>query len=247
MNYRMLVAVAALCVSGVVSAAEIRLLAAGATQEICSALIPAFESATGHKVVASWAGTVDIKKRIAAGEVFDAVIVGAVEVDTFIAQGKFVSGSRVDLMKSGVGIAIRAGASKPDIRSADALGKTLIDAKSIAYSTGPSGVYVAKLLERMGIAEQVKSKVITAKTGVRVGTLVARGEAEIGFQQVSELIHEAGIDYVGPLPGDLQNITVYSAGIHGQGGQPEAVKALINFLVTPAGGAVIRKNGMDPA
>ena len=247
MNYRMLVAVAALCVSGVVSAAEIRLLAAGATEEICSALIPAFESATGHKVVASWAGTVDIKKRIAAGEVFDAVIVGAAEVDTFIAQGKVVSGSRVDLMKSGVGIAIRAGASKPDIRSADALRKMLIDAKSIAYSTGPSGVYVAKMLERMGIAEQVKSKVITAKTGVRVGTLVARGEAEIGFQQASELIHESGIEYVGPLPGDLQNITVYSAGIHSQGGQPEAAKALVSFLDTPAAGAVIRKNGMDPA
>ena len=247
MNYRMLVAVAALCVSGVVSAAEIRLLAAGATEEIGSELIPAFESATGHKVVASWVGTVDIRKRLAAGEVFDAVIVGAAEVDIFIAQGKVVSGSRVDLMKSGVGIAIRAGALKPDIRSADALRKTLIDAKSIAYSTGPSGVYVAKLLERMGIADQVKSKVITAKTGVRVGTLVARGEAEIGLQQVSELIHESGIEYVGPLPGDLQNITVYSAGIHSQGGQPEAAKALINFLAAPAAGVVIRKNGMDPA
>ena len=247
MNYRMLVAVAALCVSGVVSAAEIRLLAAGATEEIGSELIPAFESATGHKVVASWVGTVDIRKRLAAGEVFDAVIVGAAEVDIFIAQGKVVSGSRVDLMKSGVGIAIRAGALKPDIRSADALRKTLIDAKSIAYSTGPSGIYVAKLIERMGIAGQVKSKVMTAKTGVRVGTLVARGEVEIGFQQVSELIHESGIEYVGPLPGDLQNITVYSAGIHSQGGQPEAAKALINFLAAPAAGVVIRKNGMDPA
>jgi len=246
MNHRMLVAVAALCISGGVSAAEIRLLAAGATEEICSALLPAFESATGHKVVASWAGTVDIKKRIEAGEVFDAVIVGAAEVDAFIAQGKVVAGSRVDLMKSGVGVAVRAGASKPDIRSAEALKKTLVDAKSIAYSTGPSGVYVAKMLERMGIAEQVKSKVMMAKTGVRVGTLVARGEVEIGFQQVSELIHESGIEYVGPLPGDLQSITVYSAGIHSQGGQPAAAKALVNFLATPTAGAVIRKNGMDP-
>jgi molybdate transport system substrate-binding protein len=246
MNYRRLVAVAALCIGGVVSAAEIRLLAAGATEEICSELIPAFESATGHKVVASWAGTADIKKRIAAGEVFDAVIVGAVEVDIFIAQGKVVSGSRVDLMKSGVGVAVRAGASKPDIRSAEALRKTLIDARSIAYSTGPSGVYVAKLLERMGIAEQVKSKVMTAKTGERVGTLVARGEAEIGFQQVSELIHDSGIQYLGPLPGDLQSITVYSAGIHSQGGQPAAAKALVDFIVTPAAAAVIKKNGMDP-
>jgi molybdate transport system substrate-binding protein len=146
-----------------------------------------------------------------------------------------------------VGVAVRAGALKPDIRSADALRKTLIDAKSIAYSTGPSGVHVAKLLERMGIAERVKSKVITAKTGVRVGTLIARGEAEIGFQQVSELMHDAGIEYVGPLPGDLQSITVYSAGIHSQAGQPEAAKAWVNFISTPAAGAVIRKNGMDPA
>ncbi len=247
MNYRRLVAVAALCIGGVVSAAEIRLLAAGATEEICSELIPAFESATGHKVVTSWAGTVEIKKRIAAGEVFDAVIVGALEVDAFIAQGKVVSGSRVDLMKSGVGVAVRVGAPKPDIRSADALRKTLIDARSIAYSTGPSGVYVTKLFERMGIAEQVKSKVMTAKTGVRVGTLVARGEAEIGFQQVSELIHDSGIEYVGPLPGDLQSITVYSAGIHSQSGQPAAAKALVDFVATPAARAVIKKNGMDPA
>jgi molybdate transport system substrate-binding protein len=246
MNYRRLAAAAALCIGGVVSAAEIRLLAAGATEEICSELIPAFESATGHKVVASWAGTADIKKRIAAGEVFDAVIVGAVEVDTFIAQGKVVSGSRVDLMRSGVGVAVRAGALKPDIRSADALKKTLVDAKSIAYSTGPSGVYVAKLLERMGIAEQVKSKVVTATTGMRVGTLIARGEAEIGFQQESELMHDAGIEYLGPLPGDLQSITVYSAGINSQGGQLEAVKALVHFFSTPAAGAVIKKNGMDP-
>jgi molybdate transport system substrate-binding protein len=169
-----------------------------------------------------------------------------VDVDTFIAQGKVVSGSRVDLMKSGVGVAVRAGASKPDIRSAEALRKTLIDARSIAYSTGPSGVYVAKLFERMGIAEQVKSKVMTAKTGERVGTLVARGEAEIGFQQVSELIHDSGIQYLGPLPGDLQSITVYSAGIHSQGGQPAAAKALVDFIVTPAAAAVIKKNGMDP-
>jgi molybdate transport system substrate-binding protein len=247
MNFRMLVAVATLCVSGIVSAAEIRLLAAGATEEICSELIPAFELATGHKVVGSWTGTVDIKKKIAAGEVFDALIVGASEVDTFIAQGKVVSGSRVDLMKSGVGVAVRAGTLKPDIRSADALRKTLIDAKSIAYSTGPSGVYVAKMLERMGIAEQVKFKIITTKTGVRVGTLIARGEAEIGFQQVSELIHDSGIEYVGPLPGDLQSITVYSAGIHSLGGEPDAAKALVHFLAAPAAGVIIRKNGMDPA
>jgi molybdate transport system substrate-binding protein len=247
MNCRILVAVAALCFCGAVSAAEVRLLAAGATEEIFSELIPAFESATGHKVVATWAGTVDIKKRMAAGEVFDAVIVGSVEVDAFIAQGKVVSGSRVDLMTSGVGIAVRTGAPKPDIRSADALRKTLIDASSIAYSTGPSGVYVAKLLERMGIAEQVKSKVMTAKTGVRVGTMLARGEAEIGFQQVSELIHDSGIEYLGPLPRDLQSITVYSAGIHSRGTQPAAAKALVDFIATPAAGDVIRKNGMDPA
>ena len=147
---------------------------------------------------------------MAAGEVYDLVIVAAPEVDAFI-QRQDCGGSRVDLLRSGVGVAVRAGAPRPDLSSGDSLKTALLAAKSIGHSTGPSGVYLTKLFERMGIADQIKSKVKVTTPGIRVGTLVANGDAEIGFQQISELIHEAGIDYIGPLPADVQSITVFSS------------------------------------
>jgi molybdate transport system substrate-binding protein len=156
------------------------------------------------------------------------------------------AGSRKDLMKSGVGVAVRAGAPKPDIGSSEALKKTLLAAKSIGYSTGPSGIHVVGLIERMGITDQVKSKLKQTPSGVRIGTIIASGEAEIGFQQVSELIHEPGIDYLGPLPADVQKITVYSAGIHSEAKQPDAAKELIKVFTVPAAAAVIKMHGMEP-
>jgi molybdate transport system substrate-binding protein len=239
--------VTALIVSRTSDAAELKVLASGATKEICRDLIPAFEKHSGHKVSATWAGTVDIKKRIGAGEIFDVVIVAAPEIDAFTKDGKLLSGSRSDLMKSAVGVAVRAGAQRPDISSPDALKKTLLDAKSIGYSTGPSGVYFASLLQKMGIADQVKSKLKQTPPGQRVSTMVASGEAEIGFQQVSELILESGIDYIGPLPSSIGNITVFSAGIHRQAHELEAAKALIQHLKAPSAAPVIKKYGMDPA
>ena len=239
-------ATASLFVFNAASAAEIKVLASGATKEVCLELIPAFEKNSGHKVVATWAGTVDIKKRMAAGEAYDVVIVAAPEIDAFINQGKMVPGSRADLMKSAVGVAVRAGAPKPDIGSSEALKKTLLAAKSIGYSTGPSGVYVASMFERMGIADQIKSKLKQVPPGVRISTIIASGEVEIGFQQVSELIHEPGIDYLGPLPADVQKITVFSAGIHSGAREPEAAKALIKELTSPAAASAIKKHGMEP-
>jgi molybdate transport system substrate-binding protein len=146
-------ATTSLLLSHTVSAAEIKVLASGATKEICLELIPSFEKSSGHKVIPTWAGTADIKKRIASGEVYDIVVVAAPEIDTFNKQGKMMTGSRTDLMKSAVGVAVRAGAPKPDIGSSEALKKTLLAAKSIGYSTGPNGVYMARLFERMGIAD----------------------------------------------------------------------------------------------
>jgi molybdate transport system substrate-binding protein len=239
-------ATTSLLLSHTVSAAEITVLASGATKEICLELIPSFEKSSGHKVIPTWAGTADIKKRIASGEVYDLVVVAAPEIDTFIKQGKMMTGSRTDLMKSAVGVAVRAGAPKPDIGSSEALKKTLLAAKSIGYSTGPSGVYMARLFERMGIADQLKPKLKQAPPGVRIGTIIASGEAEIGFQQVSELVHETGIDYLGPLPAEVQNITVFSAGIHTTAREPEAAKALIEHLTAPTAAPVIKKYGMEP-
>lgn len=247
MKLRFLVAAtASLFLSYAASAAEIKVLASGATKEVYLELIPHFEQSSGNKAVATWSGTADIKKRIAAGEVYDVVIASAPDIDGFIQQGKMVAGSRINLMKSGVGAAVRAGAPKPDISSSEALKKTLLAAKSIGYSTGPSGVYLMSLLERMGIADQVKSKLKQTPSGVRIGTIITSGEAEIGFQQVSELIHEPGVDYIGPLPADIQKITVFSAGIHSGATQPEAAKELVKALTGTVAAPVIKKHGMEP-
>jgi len=239
-------AVASLTLSDAATAAEIKVLAAGATKETILELIPQFEKSSGHKIVATWTGTANIKKRIAEGEVYDLVVVGGPEIDAFIKQGKLVSGSRVDLMKSGVGVAIRAGTPKPNIRSTEELKKALLAAKSIGYSTGPSGVYISNLFERIGITSEVKAKLKQVPSGVAVGSIIANGEAEIGFQQVSEFIHYPGIDYIGPLPAEVQHVTVYSAGIHSGAKDTEPVKALMKFLGSPAAAAVIKYHGMEP-
>jgi len=241
-----LAAAASLLLADSAGTAEINVLASGGTKEAYLELVPQFEKSSEHKVITAWSGSLNIKKRMADGEIYDLVIVGSSEIDAYIQQGKMVPGSRVDLMKSGVGVAVRAGAPKPDISSSDALRKTLLAAKSIGYSTGPSGVHLASLFERMGIADQVKTKLKQTPSGVAVGTIIASGEAEIGFQQVSELIHFPGVDYMGPLPADVQKITVFSAGIHSGAKQPEAAKALVKFLTAPAAVPVIKKHGMEP-
>ena len=241
-----LAATATILLPNLASAAEIKVLASGATKEAYVELVPDFEKSSGHRVVTTWTGSANIKKQIAAGDVYDLVIVGGPEIDSFIQEGKVVPGSRVDLMKSGVGVGVRAGAPKPDISSSEALKKTLLSAKTIGYSTGPSGDYVVSLLDRMGIADQVKPKLKQVPSGARIATFITSGEAEIGFQQISELIHAPGVDYVGPLPPDVQKITVFSSGIHSAAKQPEAAKELVKFLTAPPAASVIKKHGMEP-
>ena len=235
-----------LLLSTMASAQEIIVLAAGATEEIFAELVPQFEKSSSHKVVATFTGTANIKKQVAAGEVYDLVIVGGPEIDAFIQQGTIVPGSRTDLVKSGVGVAVRAGSPKPDISSSEALKKTLLAAKSVGISTGPSGVHMASLFERMGIADQIKPKLKQVPSGVRIGSVIVSGEADIGFQQISELIHSPGLDYIGPLPSEVQKITVYSAGIHSRAKQPEAAKALVKSLTALTAEMVIKKHGMEP-
>jgi len=239
-------AAAALLLPTLSSAVEIRVLASGATRDAYVEAVPQFEKATGHTVVTTWTGSANIKKRIAAGEVYDLVIVGAPVIDAFVQQGKVVAGSRVDLMKSGVGVGVRAGASRPDISSSGNLKKAVLEAKSIGYSTGPSGDYVIKLFERMGIADQVRPKLKQVPSGERIGTFITSGEAEIGFQQVSELIDAPGVDYLGPLPPEVQQTTVFSAGIHSGAKEAKAAKELVEFLTGPAAASAIRKHGMEP-
>lgn len=227
-------------------AAEIKVMASAAVKAAVLDLIPAFEKSSGHKVTMIWAGTEAITKRISGGEVVDVVLIAAPNIDKLISQGKLAAGSRADFAKSGIGIAVRAGLPKPDISSGEAVKKAVLAAKSVAYSSGPSGFYLAGLFKKMGIADQIKDRVKQTPSGVQVGEVVARGEAELGFQQVSELLHLKGIHYLGPLPADIQHITVFSAALHTAATAPDAAKALVKFLTAPDAGPIIRKTGMEP-
>jgi molybdate transport system substrate-binding protein len=235
-----------LMLAGMARAAEIKVLASPAIRESYLELLPRFEKASGHRVVTMWAGTTDVMKRIKGGEMVDAVVLSAASLEELIKLGKVVPGSRVDLAKSGVGVAVRAGAAKPDISSGEALKRALLAAKSIAYSSGPSGIYLAGLFQRMGIAGELKGKLKQVAPGVQVGGIVASGEAEIGFQQVSELLAVPGIDYVGPLPPDIQSITVFAGGIHAGAKEADAAKAWFKFITAPAAAPVLKKHGMEP-
>jgi molybdate transport system substrate-binding protein len=229
------------------TAGEVSVLASPGMREALLDLIPAFESAGAHKVVVTWSGTQNVRKQVAAGEVYDLVIVETSVLEDLINEGHIVRANRVDIMKSAVGAAVRAGAPKPDIGSAEALKKTLLAAGSIGYSSGPSGTHIVELFQRMGIAQQIKAKLKQTAPGLRVASAIASGEIEIGFQQVSELIHETGVDYIGPLPADLQKITIFSAGIHSKAREPKGAQELVNYVTSPAAAPVIRKHGLEPA
>jgi molybdate transport system substrate-binding protein len=226
------------------TAAEIKVMASNAVREPYHEVVPAFEKATGHKVTVDWGGTVDIVKRVGGGEVADIVIIPAARIDDFVAQGKLTR--RVDVARSGVGVAVRAGTARPDISSVDALKNTLLAAKSIVLSSGPSSLYLPTLFARMGIADALKPKIIQIGPGLPVGETVARGEGEIGFTQMSELMSVAGVDYLGPLPADVQLVTVFSAGLHAAARAPEAAQALLKFLTAPEAAAVLKRHGMEP-
>jgi molybdate transport system substrate-binding protein len=228
------------------SPVEIKVLSSIATKEAYLELVPQFERASGHKVTTTWAGTVDIMKRMAAGERHDVIMISSKEMDELIQQGKVVAGNRVDLARCGIGVAVRAGAPKPDLGSGEALKRTLLAAKTVGYTSGPSGVYMGQLIERMGIAADIKPKYRGVPSGGTIGTIVATGEAEIGFQQVSELVHIAGIDYVGPLPADVQKVTVFSAGIQAGAQNADAARDLLSFLAAPAAASVYQKHGLEP-
>ena len=225
--------------------AEIKVLSSIATREAYNELGPQFERASGDKVITTWAGTVDIVKRMAAGEVHDLVVISSTELDELIKQGRLAAGSRVDLARCGIGVAVRAGAPKPDIGSADALKQTLLAAKTVGYTSGPSGVYMGGLIERMGIAADIKPKFRSVPSGGTIGTIVASGDCEIGFQQISELVHVKGIDYVGPLPAEVQRVTIFSTGIPVGAKKPDGAKKLVKFLTTPAAAAEMRKHGLE--
>ena len=231
-------------------AEEIRVMTTGGFAAPYLALIAPFEQANGHKVVtvttSTGLGEDSIPNRVRRREPADVVILSNIAIDELTKEGRIVPDSRVPLVRSGIGMAVRAGASKPDIGSVEALKRTLSQAKSIAYSAQISGVYLStELFPRLGIAEALKGKSLRIERE-RVGAVVARGEAEIGFQQISELLPIAGIDYVGPLPAEVQRITVFTAGVTVDARSPEAGRALIRFFISPEGKQAMAKYGMEP-
>ena len=247
MNWSSLMVAAVALLSGAAGAAEIKVLSTQATEQSYRELVPQFEKAPGHKVTTIFTGTLDADKRVAANEQHDLLIMSQSSIDAHVKGGKVVQGSRVDLARSGVAVGVKAGAMKPDISSVDALKRTIMGAKSIGYSTGPSGNYIITLFERLGVLDQVKPKMKQTATGVFVGSIIASGEVEIGFQQVSELSQYEGVDYVGPLPAEVQNYTTFSSGILSNAKAAEAARALVRYITSPQAGAVYRKRGMEPA
>jgi len=242
---------AALLLSQTASAAEVRVMISGGLTAAYNALVPDFERATGHKVITAYGPSMGttanaIPVRLERGEPADVLIMVGYALDGLIWQGKVVTDSRVELVKSPIGIAVKSGAPKPDISSPDAVKRALLAAKSIAYSDSASGVYVStEMFEKLGIADAMKDKARKIPA-TPVGEIVASGEAEIGFQQISELKPVAGIDIVGPLPDALQKITVFSAGIATVSKEPDAGRALIKFLASPAVRETLVKSGLEP-
>ena len=223
---------------------NIKVMLSAAFKEAYLELLPQFERASGHKVESLWVASVQMMSRLKGGEAVDLVILSAASLDELRKAG--IVAERTDLVKSGIGVAVKAGAPRPDISSGEAVKRAVLAAKGVAYSTGPSGLYLVRLFQRMGIADQIKHKV-TQTQGHPSGGVVARGDAEIAFQQISELLPVPGIELVGPLPPDIQEITVFAAGLHANAKSPDAAKALVKFLTSPVAAPVIRSKGMEPA
>ena len=224
-----------------------RVLCTNGLKTVMLDLAPEFERAIGTKAVITWGSANGLLQELEAGAGGDLAILTAEAIDGLIKEGKVVAGSRVDLARSGIGVAVRKGAPKPDIGSPDALRRALLAAKSVAHSkTGMSGIYFPTVLARFGIADEMKPKIVTPEPGTPVGEVVAKGGAEIGVQQISELLPVAGIEIVGPLPAALQRITIFSAGVLTAAKEPEAARALVQFVAT-ASRPLLKDKGLEPA
>jgi molybdate transport system substrate-binding protein len=209
-------------------------------------LVPEFERSSGTKVVITWGSANGLLKEVETGATADLAILTAEAIDGLIARGKVVAGSRVDLARSGIGIAVRKGAPKPEIGSPEALKRALVAAKSVAHSkTGMSGIYFPTVLARLGIADEMKSKIVMPDPGTPVGEVVAKGDAEIGVQQISELLPVAGVEVVGPLPKELQKITTFTAGVLAAAREAAVAEALVKFIASRSP-PLLASKGLEP-
>jgi molybdate transport system substrate-binding protein len=218
-----------------------------ATRLLLADLVGQWQQRSGVDTRVESVGGVDAAKRVAAGEAFDLVVLAADAIDKLVAAGKVLGGSRADLVRSRVAVAVRAGALRPDIHSEAALRETVLAARSVGYSTGPSGTALMQLFERWGVAERLRGKLLQAPAGVPVGTLVAQGEVELGFQQLSELMHLPGIAVIGGMPDSCAIVTTFSAGVCAAAAQVSPSRALIEFMGSPQAAETKRRHGMEAA
>jgi molybdate transport system substrate-binding protein len=249
---RAAIVAAALCLAGLpqATAAEIKVLTAGAFKQVVLALVSDFEKQTGNKVIVDNDTAGGLKKRIEGGEVFHVAMITPGVIDELSAKGKIAAGSRVNLASVGVGVVVKEGAPKPDVSTIEAFKRALLAAKSAAYldpaSGASSGIYIDNLLERLGIADQTRPKA-KLKNGGHVADLIVSGEAELGLHQISEIVPVKGAALVGPLPKEIQNTTIYAAGLGASANNKDAAEALIKALSGPAAAAVLKSKGMEPA
>jgi len=218
-----------------------------AMRHVLAELGDAYQQQSGQPVDIIAVGGIDAARRVDQGEAFDFVVLAAEVIEELAAGGRVAPGSRTDLARSAVAIAIAAGATRPDVSTESAIRDAVLRARSIGYSTGPSGAHLVRLFERWGIADVIAPRIVQAPPGLAVGTLVARGDVELGFQQLSELMHLPGIDVIGLLPPEIQVTTVFSAAVCTASNCPAAAKALLSFLASPEADAAKRRHGMEPA
>jgi len=224
----------------------LKVLSSMSTRELLAELATCCARDLSQPLVTEAAGGLDVAKRVQAGEAVDIVVVASNVIDKLIAEGKLLNAGRVDLVKSGIAIAVRKDARRYDISSEDAVKNAVLTARNLSYSTGPSGTYLTQLFERWGILETIRGRIVVPPPGIPVGTLVAKGECELGFQQMSELMSLEGIDMLGPLPPSIQTMTVFSAGISSSCQAPEAARRVLNYMASPAAAELKLRFGMEP-
>ncbi len=238
--------IASVGLASAVMAAEIKVLAPNAAKEAVTEAISVFEKATGHKVSVSWSGTEAITKRVADGEVFDVVVNAAQNIDRQSKDGKLAAATRTDFAKSGIGVAVPSSAAKLDVSTVDALRTALLSARTVVVSSGTSGRHMVDVFAKLGVGERVKAKTRQPPSGAQIADFLAAGEADIGFQQISELLHAKGINYLGPVPAELQSYTIYSSAVHAARANADVAMALLAALRAPSTQAIVRASGMDP-
>jgi molybdate transport system substrate-binding protein len=236
---------AVVALSGSAPAAEITVLGGMGVVSGLRDLAPAFEKATGHKVVVVFEQTPVLNDKIATGAPADIAATQPDQVENFIRQGKMVAGTRTNFAQAGVGVSVKAGAPKPDISTVAAFKAAMLSAKSIGYSQGGSGLISAKVMEKLGIADQLRARTRFID-GVPVAEIVAKGEVEVGLQQINVLLPVVGADYVGPLPKELQDTVKFAAALLTVSKEPEAARAFLKFITTPEAAPLIRKSSMEP-